>query len=133
MRLNEHLKARLRELAERDDDSVSGVAERLLEEGVRMDAHPGIVFRSGPAGRRPGLVAGPDVAEVIAFIQHLDATGEEAIRETARWLSLSERQVRTAVDYFTDFSEEIDEEIERRHREAEEARRRWERQQQLLA
>lgn len=133
MRLNEHLKGRLRALAERDDDSVSGVAERLLEEGVRMDAHPGIVFRSGPAGRRPGLALGPDVAEVIAFLQHLDATGQEAIRETTHWLRVSERQVRTAVDYYTDFPDEIDEEIDRRDREAEAARRRWERQQHLLA
>ncbi len=133
MRLKEHLKARLRALAEREGDSVSGVAERLLEEGVRTDAHPGNVFRSGPAGRRPGLASGPDVAEVIGFLQHLNATGEEAIRETAPWLGLSERQVRTTADYYTDFLEEIDKEIDRREREAQEARRRWELQQQLLA
>lgn len=26
-----------------------------------MDEHPGIVFRSGPAGRRAGLAGGPDI------------------------------------------------------------------------
>jgi hypothetical protein len=30
-----------------------------------MNAHPGIVCRDGPAGRRPGVVGGPDVWEVI--------------------------------------------------------------------
>lgn len=133
MRLPEELKARLEELAERQGDSVSAVAQRLLEEGVRMAGHPGIVFRSGPAGRRAGLAGGPDVAEVIDFIQRLDATGEAAILETARSLRVADRLVRVAVDYYTDFPDELDGEIEGREREAERERARWERQQQLLA
>lgn len=39
----------------------SALARMLLEEGRRREAHPGIVFRPGPGGRRPGLAGGPDV------------------------------------------------------------------------
>jgi hypothetical protein len=40
------------------------VAERLIEEGLRTEEFPGIAFRSGPTGRRVGLVGGPDVWEI---------------------------------------------------------------------
>lgn len=60
----------------------SGLVARLLDDGLRMDAHPGIVFRSGRAGRRPGLAAGPDVWEVARVLRDV-GTGEPALRETA--------------------------------------------------
>jgi len=59
MRLQEELKARLEQLAERQGESVSSVAQRLLEEGVRMASHPGIVFRSGPAAAARDWPEGP--------------------------------------------------------------------------
>ena len=34
----------------------SRLAERYVDEGTRMDEHPGIVFRDGPSGRRAALV-----------------------------------------------------------------------------
>ena len=42
----------------------SRLAERYIDEGMRMEDHPGIVFRDGPTGRRAGLAAGPDLWEV---------------------------------------------------------------------
>src|SRR2546428_11532967 len=47
----------------------SALAGRYLEEGLAMDTFPGIVFRDGPAGRRAGLVGGPDVWEVIQVLR----------------------------------------------------------------
>ena len=35
--------------------TVSALAERLIEEGLRMDEHPLVYFREGAAGRRPAL------------------------------------------------------------------------------
>ena len=32
--------------------SISSAAALLVEEGLRMDAHPGVVFQEGPTGRR---------------------------------------------------------------------------------
>ena len=34
-----------------------------------MEEHPGIVFRSGPSGRRAVLVGGPDVWEVVRDVK----------------------------------------------------------------
>ena len=43
---------RLRRYATEHAESASALGERLIDEGLRMAAHPGIVFRDGPAGRR---------------------------------------------------------------------------------
>src|SRR5690349_23522559 len=49
--------------------SLSSAANRLVDEALRVTEHPGIVFRSGPTGRRAGLVAGPDVWEVVRSVK----------------------------------------------------------------
>src|SRR4051812_18413619 len=92
---------------------MSGLVTRLVDEGLRMEEHPGVVFRDGPAGRRAGLVGGPDVWEVIIVLR--DATPRRrshAIRATAEWLALSEAQVRTAEGYYAAYPSEIEAFIE---------------------
>jgi hypothetical protein len=86
-------------------------AERLIDEGLRMEDHPGIIFRDGPAGRRAALAAGPDVWEVIETLRGTGLTGEQAIAATAAWGALNVAQVRTAVDYYAEFRAEVDERI----------------------
>ena len=98
-----------------------------------MANHPGIVFRSGPSGRRAALAAGPDIWEVVALIRSFDQRGEEAVREAAGWLALSERRVRLALWYYGELPQEVDREIEANERAAERARRSLEAQQQLLS
>ncbi len=110
----------------------SELAKTLLEEGLRMDSHPGIVFRSGPAGRRPGLAAGPDVWEVIRVFQGVESRGEDAIRQTADHTGLTLAQVRAAVRYYADFKGEIDAWIERVGEEAERLEASWQREQEIL-
>src|SRR5271165_5926891 len=53
--------------------SLSSAANRLVDEALRMSEHPGIMFRSGPTGRRAALAAGPDVWEVIRAIKSAHA------------------------------------------------------------
>ena len=36
----------------------SAVAARYVDEGLRMEEHPGILFREGPTGRRATVVGG---------------------------------------------------------------------------
>lgn len=45
----------------------------------------------------------PDVAEVMAVIQDLDAVGDDAVNETATWFGLHPGQVRAAVRYTAEF------------------------------
>jgi len=40
--------------------SLSSAANRLVDEALRMAEHPGVIFRSGPTGRRAALAGGPD-------------------------------------------------------------------------
>lgn len=49
--------------------TASSVAARLVDEGLRMEEHPGVMFRVGPMGRRATLVGGPDVWEVIRALR----------------------------------------------------------------
>lgn len=119
--------------ARRRGEPKSRTAERLIEEGLRMEDHLGIVFRDGPAGRRAGLAAGPDVWEVIDTLRGTGLAGEQAIRTTAEWASLSPVQVRCAVSYYADFPDEIDERIALNRNEAERLRLAHERAQDAIA
>jgi len=111
----------------------SRLAERYIDEGMRMDDHPGIVFRSGPAGRRAGLAGGPDVWEVIAAVRAGGSSGEKAIEAAAAWGDLTRQQVRTAVRYYGEYRDEIDELVDRNTREADAAEERWRREQNALS
>lgn len=124
--LSLRLRADLHERLTRRAHSMSGenrsrLAARLIDEGLRMDAHPGIVFRPGPGGRRAGLAGGPDVWEVVRVLRDVEARGEAAIAKTAKLTGLAIHQVRTAARYYQEFIDEVDAWIAEVDREAEEA------------
>jgi hypothetical protein len=73
---------------------------------MRMEDHPGIVFRDGPTGRRAGLAAGPDAWKVVGVLRSTGVRGEEAIRATADWSSLSVRRVREVMGYYNEYPDE---------------------------
>jgi len=101
------------------------LAEQFLREGIQMAMHPGIVFRDGPAGRRAGLVGGPDVWEIIMVW----SDSGRNVRDTATALTLPVGLVNVALGYYADHQAEIDEWIGENRRvgeEAEAARRRRE-------
>lgn len=112
---------RLRRRSEAAGTNKSRLAERYVDEGIRMDEHPGIVFRGGPSGRRAALAGGPDVWEVIATLKGCEARGEGAITEAAELLNLPASQARTALAYYGSYPEEVDERIRRTLEEADAA------------
>lgn len=124
--------ARLKRRSEDEGVNKSRLAERYVDEGIRMDEHPGIVFRPGPTGRRAGLAAGLDVWELIWTLRTAPETGDEAIAATADLLNLTEHQVRTGLRYYAAFPEEIDERIARNFDGADEAEAAWRREQAAL-
>jgi len=124
---------RLERRAARAGATKSQLAERYIDEGMRMEAHPGIVFRDGPTGRRAGLALGPDVWQVVWTLQSSDTTGQEAISATADWMGLSVDQVRVAIRYYADFHAEVEERIRWHRDEADEAEQRWHREQLVTA
>lgn len=124
---------RLRRRSELAGTNKSRLAERYVDEGTRMDEHPGIIFRSGPSGRRAALAGGPDVWEVMATLKGGEVRGDGAIAATAELLELTELQVRSALRYYGTYPEEIDERLRRNIEEADEAEAAWRREQAALA
>ncbi len=137
LRLETDLVDRLDAESRRSGQSRSQVAKTLLEEGLRMTVHPGIVFRDGPARRRPCLAGGPDVWEVARVLRSGRAEGagiegEAALQLAAERTSLSLPQVRTALRYYAAYRDEIDAWLTRVDDEADRAEEGWERERRLL-
>jgi hypothetical protein len=133
IRMSQQTLARLDDGARRRGEAKSRTAERLIEEGLRMEDHSGITFRDGPSGRRAALAGGPDVWEVLETLKGTELVGEQAISATAEWGSLTHAQVRTAVRYYADFRDEVDERISHNSQEADRQRAAWERARDALA
>jgi hypothetical protein len=109
---------RLDRRAQAEGNSRSTLIQRYVTEGIEMDEYPGVVFRSGPAGRRPGLVAGPDIWEVVSVHRSFDD-----VERTASWLDQQTSTIETALRYYDAHKAEIDEWIKRNEEAAEAAER----------
>lgn len=108
-RFDRELLERLRRLARRQGLSASELAERFVEEGVRTSELPGLVFRSGPAGRRAGVLGGPDVWEIVRDVERARAADVgDPLAHVIASTDLGEEQVRLALAYHHAYPEEID-------------------------
>lgn len=121
-RLDPALKRLLSERATVERVTETALVARLLEEGLKTDSHPGVVYRDGATGRRAALALGPDVWEVIIATRHARGTEEAKLRDAAMQLDLSEAEVRLAVDFAAAYPAEIDDRIMRNEVAAERAR-----------
>jgi hypothetical protein len=119
IRLPEQTVGRLADRAGRSNMPSRTLAQRYVEEGLRMDEHPLVRFADGPSGRRARLIGGPDVWEVIAVARDNDGD----LAETASYLELSLGLVQAAAAYYAAYTEEVDERIERNRRESADAHR----------
>jgi hypothetical protein len=124
---------RLRRHAAQRADSISGLGEQLIDEGLRMAAHPGIVFRDGPAGRRAALAAGPDVWEVVALLRGLRGNVEKRVAKASEQLGLTAARVRAASRYYAEFPDEIDAEITANEEASDREVAVWEAERRLLS
>jgi hypothetical protein len=111
----------------------SGLAQRLVDEGLRMAEHPGVMFKDGPTGRRAALVLGPDVWEVIKAARDVEERGDDAVTALAELLNLPAARVRVALHYYAAYPEEIDAEDALADEESRAAEEGWRAQQRLLA
>src|SRR5215831_3960056 len=128
-RLLERLRRRARALP---GATPSGLAQRLVDEGLRMAEHPGVVFKDGPSGRRAALALGPDIWEVIKTVRDVEERGDEAIVVASEWLNLPGERVRTALRYYAAYADEIDAELAQAEEESRAAEDAWHAEQRLL-
>lgn len=106
--MDEMVLSRLEKLSEREGQPRSRVAEQLIDEGIRMREFPGIVFRSGPTGRRAALADGPDVWEVIRGLKRARSGGRDPFEVLRASTDLSRAQIQLAADYYVAYPDDVD-------------------------
>ena len=113
--------------------AVPDLAAALVREWLRMQVHPGVIFVAAVTGeRRAALSAGPQVWMVAEAWQQHDKDDRTAA-VVADALGLSAIDVETALAYWADYQDEVDELISRHHASQDEALAAWERRQALDA
>src|SRR3954464_2342805 len=106
LRIPQDTLERLAERARRAHLPLRTLAQRYVEEGLRMDEHPLVRFVDGPAGRRARLVGtGKDVWEVVAAVRDSD----NDLAAAAEYLRIPLGLVQAAVTYYGAFRDETDE------------------------
>ena len=113
-------------MAAREGTTVTELIERFLREGLATAAHPGVVFKSGPSGRR-------DVWEIVAALRHTSGSEAKRVARLAEQLGLHQRQIVMALNYAADHRDEIEARIEANERALAEAERIAAERQRLLA
>jgi hypothetical protein len=118
--------------------SGSSAANRFVDEALRMEDHPGIIFRDGPTGRRAVLIGGPDVREVIRAVRSArgsepDLGADEIVALVSANTGTPARLIDTAIRYWAAYPEEIDTWIDEVESFEEQQLQAWERRRQLLA
>jgi hypothetical protein len=132
-RLDPDLMDELKRRARQSGLSVTKLVERYVDEGLRHESHPLIVFRDAAGGRRPALAGTRlDLAKVIDTVETADGERELRIREAAEYLGVPESHVRACISYYAAFQDEVDAEREREREAAERARIAWERERSIL-
>jgi len=118
--------------------SLSAATNRLVDEGLRMNEHPGVIFREGPTGRRAALAAGPDIWEIIRAVKSVRAAEPDLAEDDVLALLASNtgtplRLLRTALRYWAVYSAEVEEEITAADTAEDVGEQVWRREQDLLA
>src|SRR3546814_18531578 len=83
VRLDDELRERLSAAAAAEDTTITELIERFVREGLASAAHPGIVFKPGPSGRRASLAGGPDVWALAAALRHVSGTETKRVKALA--------------------------------------------------
>lgn len=109
--MDDGLAQRLRLRARAAGETLSDRLRRYAEEGVRRDEHPLITFRDGPTGRRAGLVGGPDVWEVVMWVEDLSAESDP-VATLVEESDVARPLVDPALRYRSSYPDEIDARIE---------------------
>jgi uncharacterized protein (DUF433 family) len=84
------------------------LAERFLEEGLRLVEHPGIVFRDGGSGERRAAISGTRL-DVWMVVEIIRANG--GIEGASAYLDVPAHRIEAAARYYAAYPDEIDEEI----------------------
>jgi uncharacterized protein (DUF433 family) len=129
-RLSPHTLELLDSAAEAAGVSRNALADRLLSEALRIDAHPQVRFHEGAGRRRQARLTSTRLY-VYQIISTLKSNNGD-LKATAEYFNLRPGQIEAALAYYADYQAEIDEWIERTHAIAEREEDAWRREQAIL-
>ena len=110
--------------SDRLGQSKARVAERLIDEGLQIEEFPGIIFRSGPTGRRAGIVGGPDVWEIVRDLKGAAGSGaQDPIEVITSVTGLDRSKIELAASYYAAYPDDVDDRIRMSVEAAERLRR----------
>jgi hypothetical protein len=137
VRFDEAVLAPLDRYVKEHPGSSSSVANMFIDESLRAYGHPGIVFRSGPTGRRAALARGPDVWEIIVALHAVraeapDLEGEDLAAELIEVTGVGRDGIVTALRYYAAYPDEVDERVEANRESATREEQLWRAEQRLL-
>lgn len=106
IRIQERTLKEIEQIVRDSGKEFSVVTNELLDEAVRMQRCPGIVFTEGTTGRRARIAGtGIEVWEVIATYKGVDEDFNR-LQKAYHWLI--GQQLRSAIGYYKTYPEEID-------------------------
>jgi hypothetical protein len=109
-RLPDAMAQQLRDQATLEQRTVSDIAARAIDEYLRAERFPGILFVTGASGRRKTKIAnGLDVWEYVLAARGYDWDGEK----TATQLGQPRARVELALAYYRAYPAEIDARLRR--------------------
>lgn len=133
VRLDDELRQELAGVAAAEGTTVSELIQRFVREGLACAAHPGIVFKSGPSGRRAALAGGPDVWEVVGALRQFPGSEADRVAALSNQLGLHERQIVIALNYAAAHPDQIEARMAANERALDDAQRVAAERERLLA
>ncbi len=108
-RLSRDVAERLDTAARATGESRNALAERLLDEALRIERHPMIRFMTGGAGRREPTLAGTRLRmrDVVLIVRE---NGND-VAAAADYLGLPQGLLDAGLAYYADFTDEVDADI----------------------
>lgn len=105
LRIPEKILKEIQQIATETQKDFSSVAKEFLEEAVKINRCPGIVFTEGVKGRRARVAGtGLEVWEIIATYK---SVGKKLSRLRRAYHWLTDQQLQAAIGYYKAYPEEI--------------------------
>ncbi len=111
LRMDEDIHTELTTRAERLEINASKLVNRYVREGLRMDKHPAIGFKTTPQGRRAAVLAAHPGIQIVDVIGTFRAESQDA-GKTARYLHISEDDVQAVLRYYAEYRDEVDRDLQ---------------------
>jgi hypothetical protein len=106
----------LHQHAARLDVNASKLVNRFVKEGLRMDKHPAVAFKTMPQGRRAAILAAHPGLQVIDVVGTWKAERQDPVK-TARYLHIAPDEVEAVLRYYADYRDEVEHDL-REHLDA---------------